>query len=59
MWFFNFDVFIFFRFFMILARFWEAPGPPKIEKNQKKSIFFRVPFGRGVLEGFWEGFGRI
>ena len=44
MWFFNFDVFIFFRFFTILARFWEAPGPPKIEKNQKKSIFSRVPF---------------
>ena len=32
------------RIFAILARFWEAPGPPKIEKNQKKSMFFRVPF---------------
>ena len=46
-----------------MARFWEALGPPKIEKKQKKSMFCRVPFGRGVLEGFWEGFwddlGRV
>ena len=35
---------VFFRFFAILARFWEAPGLPKIEKNQKKSTFSRVPF---------------
>ena len=42
-----------------MARFWEAPGPPKIRKNQKKSIFDRVQFRRRVLGGFWEGFGRI
>ena len=49
----------FLRFLMILARFWEALGPPKIRKNQKKSIFDRVQFRRRVLGGFWEGFGRI
>ena len=51
---------------MILARFWEARGPPKIEKNPKKSIFFdfltcsvlKEGCGR-VLGGFGYGFGRI
>ena len=42
-----------------MARFWEALGPPKIEKNQKKSIFYRVQFRRRVLGGFWEGLGRV
>ena len=35
----------FLRFLTILFGFWEAPGPQKIEKNekkQKKSIFQRV-----------------
>ena len=42
-----------------MTRFWEAPGPPKIRKNQKKLIFDRVQFRRRVLGGFREGFGRI
>ena len=58
--FFNVDFKTFFcRIFVILARFWEGPGPPKIRKNQKKSIFDRVQFRRRVLGGFWEGLGRI
>ena len=29
----------FLRFVSFLAQFWESPGPRKIEKNYKKSIF--------------------
>ena len=65
--FFYIDVFgVFLRCFAIVAGFWEAPGRPKIEKNQNKSekIDFRT---RSVLKdgserflgGFWDGFGRI
>ena len=54
------------RFLMIFARFWEARGPPKIEKKLKKSQ--KIDFltrsvlkeGSGrVLRGFWDGFGRF
>ena len=51
---------------MILARFWEAPGPPKIEKKIKNRFVLAFRFEGGfwkrsgkVLGGFWEGFGRI
>ena len=51
---------------MILARFWEAPGPPKIEKNKKNRFVLAFRFEGGfwkgsgrVLGGFREGFGRI
>ena len=56
--------------FAILARFWEALEPPKINKKLKKScsgrfwnafrifVYFWVGFGR-VWGGFGEGFGRI
>ena len=67
MWFFNFDFFsFFFRFLVILARFWEAPGFPKIEKNKKNRFVLAFRFEGGfwkgsgrVLGGFREGFGRI
>ena len=46
-----------------MARFWEAPGPPKIEKNQKKiDVFSRSVLKGGsgrVLGGFWEDLGRV
>ena len=57
-----------------MARFWEAPGPLKIEKNKNKINFFsrsvlkggsgRLLGGFGedlgrVLEGFWEHFGKV
>ena len=57
---------VFFRIFVILARFWEAQGPPKIDKKSKKlhpgrfwnasKIFDRFgdSFGR-----VWEGFGKV
>ena len=47
---------------MILARFWEAPGPPKIEKNRKNRFFSRSVLKGGsgrVLGGFWEDLGRV
>ena len=54
------------RFSGILARFWEALGNPKIEKNRENSIFWRGSFEGGfwessgtVLTGFWKGFGQI
>ena len=57
---------VFLRFFGILARFWEARGPQKIEKNwknSKKIDFLTRSFLKGgsgrVLEGFWDGFERI
>ena len=50
---------VFLRFLAILLGFWDAPGPQKIEKNQKKSIFRRVKFWRRVLGRFWGSFGRI
>ena len=48
---------------MIFTRFWEAPGPPKIEKKSEKIDFLsrsvsKEGSGR-VLGGFWEGFGRV
>ena len=50
------------RFLMIFARFWEARGPPKIEKKLKKSQkiaknrFFNAFSFEG---GFWEGSKRV
>ena len=50
---------------MILARFWEVPAAPKIEKNRPRRsesgfwdvswthLFSKVGLGR-VLGGFWE-----
>ena len=67
MFFFNIDVYVFFlRIFAILARFWESPSLPKIEKNRKTSIFFDF-LTRSVLKkgsgrvpgGFWDGFWTI
>ena len=74
-WFFNFDFFSFFSIFRDFGSILGGPGPStKIEKNQKKSIFFsrfvlkggsgRVLGGFGedlrrVLGGFWERFGKV
>ena len=51
---------------MILARFWEAPGPPKIEKNKKNRFVLAFRFEGGfwkgsgrVLGGFWKRFGKV
>ena len=51
---------------MILARFGEGLGPPKIEKNRENSIFLRGSFEGGFWEGsgrglgrLWEDFGRV
>ena len=51
---------------MILARFWEAPGPPKLEKNLKNRFVLAFRFEGGfwkgsgkVLKGFREGFGSV
>ena len=63
----------FFRFFVILARFWETPGAQKINKKSKKTnkiatIRKKSDLGTGsarreasgrVSGGFWEGLGRI
>ena len=63
----------FFRFLVILARFWEALEGPKINKkikNRKQyekgrcwdAPYFKGGFREGfgkVSGGFWEGFGRI
>ena len=35
---------VFLRFLAILPGFWGGPGPQKIEKKLKKSIFQRVQF---------------
>ena len=50
---------VFLRFFAILARFWEAPGLPKIRKKSKKNekIAFRAFFGFSA--DFGSGFGAI
>ena len=49
-----------------MARFWEAPGLLKIEKNKKNRFFFAFRFEGGfwkasgrVLGGFWEHFGKV
>ena len=54
------------RFLAILLGFWEAPGPQKIEKNQKKSekidLSTRSVLKEGsgtVLGRFWEDFERV
>ena len=54
------------RFLAILLGFWEAPGPQKIEKNQKKYKKIDFPTRSVLKEGsgrvlgrFWGGFGRI
>ena len=48
---------------MILARFWEAPDPPKIEKKSKQIDFFLRSVLKGgsgrVLGWFWEDLGRV
>ena len=50
--FFGLRFFLFFlRFLRILARFWEALGPPKIEKKLKK--IEKIVFG-AVLERVWD-----
>ena len=54
----------FFRNFPILARFWDDPGPPKIDTKSKKSCSGRfwnalfIVFGT-VWGGFWKGLGRV
>ena len=61
---------VFFRIFAILARFWEAPGAPKIDKKSKKSClgrFWDVGAIWGaildrllqILDGFWQDFERF
>ena len=51
------------RIFRDFGSIWEAPGLPKIEDNQKKSIFFSRSVLKGgsgrVLGGFWEDLGRV
>ena len=57
---------VFLRFLAILLGFWEAPGPQKIEKNQKKLEKIDFPTrsvlkeGSGTVLGrFWEDFERV
>ena len=57
---------VFLRFLAILLGFWEAPGPQKFEKNQKKSKKINFPTrsvlkeGSGTVLGrFWEDFERV
>ena len=57
---------VFLRFLAILLGFWEAPGPQKIEKNQKKSEKINFPTrsvlkeGSGTVLGrFWEDLERV
>ena len=54
---------VFFRFSAILARFWEALGPPKIGKKSKKSHSGRIWNALRIFHRFWErfwsSFGRI
>ena len=58
------------RLIVILARFWEAPGAPKIDKKSKKSClgrFWDVGAIWGaildrllqILDGFWQDFERF
>ena len=59
---------------MILARLWEAPGVPKINKKSKKNAYgvhlgFLIDFGSDfgailvdlgwILDGFWKDFEKI
>ena len=53
---------VFLRFLAILLGFWEAPGPQKFEKNQKKSEKINFPTRSVLKEGSGTvlgGFGRI
>ena len=57
---------VFLRFLVILLGFWEALGPQKIEKSQKKSENIDFPTrlvlkeGSGTVLGrFWEDFERV
>ena len=45
------------RFFVILARFWEAPGAQKINKKSKKSRSGRFWNAFGIQYRFWTRFG--
>ena len=47
---------LFFRFFAILARFWEAPGAQKINKKSKKSHSGRFWNAFGIQYRFWARF---
>ena len=53
-----------------MARFWDVPGPPKVNKKFNRScsgrfsnaLTFYYGFEDGVgmvLGGYWEGFGRV
>ena len=45
--------------FEILARFWEAQGPPKIDKKSKKLHLGRCWNASGIFNRFGDGFGRV
>ena len=47
---------VFFRILTILARFWEAPGAPKINKKLKKSCSGRFWNAFGIFDRFWKRF---
>ena len=47
---------VFFRIFAILARFWEAPGAPKIDKKSKKSCSGRFWSALQIFHRFWKRF---
>ena len=47
------------RLIMILARFWEAPGGPKINKKLKKSRSGRFRDFESILEAILKRFLRI
>ena len=50
---------VFLRFLAILLGFWEAPGPQKIEKNQKKSEKINFPTRSVLKEGSGTVLGRF
>ena len=54
---------VFLRIFAISARFWEAPGAPKIAKNRKQTLSGRVRSAFGIrvrfLQRCWSDFGRF
>ena len=44
---------------MILASFWEAQGPPKIDKKSKKLHLGRFWNASKIVDRFGDGFGRV
>ena len=51
--------YVFFRIFANVARFWNLPGRPKIDKNSKKSCLGRFWNAFRFLYRFWNGFGKV